>query len=165
MQEAIDRLIEYYCLNGAPSGIIHAVSNKYRDQILTSSRFRGIMRTLPAEHESAVKRGEASVLVAANLAEGYDGIDGLCRFILMPKVPFPNLGDKRTKIRMQEDARSFDHKALVAVVQGAGRGVRHRGDFADTWILDGNWAQLRARRHDWLPDAFTSAYHHRVQLV
>lgn len=165
MQAAIDHLIEYYMLNGAPSGMIHAVSNNYRDRILTSSRFRGIMRTDPTHHEDAVKRGEASVLVAANLVEGWDGADNLCRFVIMPKVPFPNLGDKRTRIRMQEDGRSFDHKALVAVVQGAGRGVRHRQDYADTWILDANWAQLRARRYDWLPDAFTSAYHHRVALV
>ncbi len=165
MQDAIDRLIEYYVLNGSPSGMIHAVSNNYRDRILTSSRFRGIMRTDPTHHESAVRRGEASVLVAANLVEGWDGADNLCRFVIMPKVPFPNLGDKRTRVRMQEDGRSFDHKALVAVVQGAGRGVRHREDYADTWILDGNWAQLRARRKDWLPDAFTSAYHHRVQFI
>lgn len=165
MQGAIDHLIEYYVLNGAPSGMIHAVSNKYRDQILTSSRFRGIMHTDPVDHAKAIADGEASVLVASNLAEGWDGVDNLCRFVLMPKVPFPNLGDRRTRIRMQEDGRSFDHKALVAVVQGAGRGVRHRGDYADTWILDGNWSALRARRHDWLPDAFTSAYHHNVAMV
>lgn len=165
MQVAIDHLIEYYICNGSTSGIIHAVSNKYRDRILTSSRFRGIMRDNPAQHEEAVRRGEGSVLVAANLAEGWDGKDDLCRFVIMPKVPFPNLGDKRTKIRMQEDARSFDHKALVAVVQGAGRGVRHKGDYADTWILDGNWQGLYARRKDWLPESFTSAYHHKVQLV
>lgn len=165
MQAAIDHLVEYYCLNGSPSGIIHAVSNNYRDRILTNSRFRGIMRTDADQHEAAVARGEASVLVAANLAEGWDGVDALCRFVIIPKVPYPNLGDKRTMIRKNEDPRSFDHKALVAVVQGAGRGVRHRADYADTWILDPGWAALRARRHEWLPDSFTSAYHHRVQLV
>lgn len=165
MQEAIDHLCEYYLLNGAKGGIIHAVSNKYRDRVLTSSRFRAIMRTDPEQHELAIKRGEASVLVAANLAEGWDGVDDLCRFVLIPKVPFPDLGDKRTSIRKSEDSRSYDHKALVAVVQGAGRGVRHRADYADTWILDTNWARLRASRKDWLPDAFTSAYNHRVALV
>jgi ATP-dependent DNA helicase DinG len=165
MQTAIDRLIEFYVLNGRPWGMIHAVSNNYRDRILTSSRFSAIMRSDPDEHEAAVNRGEGSILVASNLAEGWDGTDDLCRFILMPKVPFPNLGDRRTRIRMQEDSRSFDHKALVAVVQGAGRGVRHREDFADTWILDANWQQLYARRREWLPDSFTSAYHHKVGMV
>lgn len=165
MQEAIDKLIEHYILNGKAVGIVHAVSNNYRDKVLTNSRFCGIMHATPEEHEAAIKRGEASVLVAANLAEGWDGYDDLCRFVIMPKVPFPSLGDRRTKIRMQEDSRSYDHKALVAVVQGAGRGVRHREDYCDTWILDGNWQQLYSRRREWLPDSFTSAYHHRVALV
>ena len=120
------------------------------------------MVSTPDEHAKRVKANEASVLVAANLTEGWDGRDDLCRFILMPKVPFPNLGDKRTKLRMQEDSRSFDHQALVAVVQGAGRGVRHREDFADTWILDGAWNMLRQKRGHWLPQSFKDAYQHRV---
>lgn len=165
MQEAIDKLIDYYVLNNQPSGIIHAVSNEYRDNILQNSRWRGIIRTSADEHEAAVKRGEASVLVAANLTEGWDGYDDLCRFIIMPKVPFPSLGDKRTNIRKNEDARSYDHRTLVSVVQGAGRGVRHREDTCDTWILDGSWQQLYARTKDWLPDSFTSAYHHRVAFI
>lgn len=165
MQDAIDHLIEWYLANGSYSGIIHAVSGKYRDNILTESRFRGIMRTNPDEHAMAVGRGEASVLVAANLVEGWDGVDGLCRFVLFPKIPFPSLGDKRTKIRMEEDPRSYAHKALVAVVQGVGRGVRHKEDYADSWILDSSWQQLYSRYKEWLPESFTSAYQHKVQLV
>lgn len=165
IQDAMDKLIDYYVLNSQPSGVIHAVSNEYRDYILTNSRWRGILRSTPEEHEAAVRRGEASVLVAANLTEGWDGADDLCRFVLMPKVPFPSLGDKRTKLRMEEDSRSYDHRTLVSVVQGAGRGVRHKDDYCDTWILDGSWNQLYQRTKSWLPDSFLSAYHHRVSLV
>ena len=165
IQEAIDRLIEYYVLNSQPSGIIHAVSNEYRDNILTNSRWRGIMHSTPEDHAAALGAGEASILVAANVAEGYDGADALCRFIIMPKVPFPSLGDKRTMIRKNEDSRSYDHRTLVSVVQGAGRGVRHREDYCDTWILDGSWQQLFSRTRSWLPDSFLSSYHHKVQLV
>ena len=164
MQAAIDRLIEFYVLAGQPAGIIHAVSNKYRDIILSESRWGGILTKDPVEHAEKVGRGEASVVVSANMAEGWDGVDDLCRFVIMPKVPFPNLGDRRTSIRKDEDPRSFDHLALVAIVQGAGRGVRHSSDTADTWILDGAWSMLYNRRRSWLPEAFTSAYHHKVQL-
>ena len=164
MQAAIDDLIYFYVLGGKPWGVVHAVSNKYRDFILTESRWSGIMVSTPEEHEARVEAGEPSVLVAANLTEGWDGRDDLCRFVLIPKVPFPNLGDKRTKIRMQEDARSFDHKALVAIVQGAGRGVRHREDYCDTWILDKAWQMLLSKRRDWLPQSFMDAYHHKVAL-
>lgn len=164
MQAAIDTLIDYYVKTGQAAGLIHAVSNRYRDQILTESRWSAIMTLDREEHERKINDGKPSVLVAANLTEGWDGYDDLCRFLILPKVPFPSLGDKRTKMRMQEDPRSYDHRALVAIVQGVGRGVRHKEDHADAWILDSNWAMLRRKRLDWLPRSFTDAYHHNVAL-
>ena len=164
MQEAVDNLVEFYVRGGKPWGIIHAVSNKYRDIILTESRWRGIMTSDVDEHTAKAEAREASVLVASNLTEGWDGIDDLCRFVIMPKIPYPDLGDIRTRLRKEEDPRSYDHRALVAVVQGAGRGVRHREDYADTWILDGSWRQLYARRGEWLPQSFKDAYHNNALL-
>ena len=164
MQKAIDGLIGYYISTGRGAGIVHAVSNKYRDLVLTESRFRDILTIEREVHEARVRAGEASVLVSANSSEGYDGVDDLCRFVVMPKVPFPNLGDPRIAARREADPRSYDHKALVAVVQGAGRGVRHATDTSDTWILDRAWAQLYKRRRDWLPTSFTDAYHDHTSL-
>lgn len=165
MQSAIDSIIGYYLANGRKTGIIHAVSNKYRDEVLTNSKWRAMMTVQAEEHEARVKQGLPSVIVSANMTEGWDGLDGQCRFVIMPKVPYPNLGDKRTALRMKEDPRSYDWRALVAVVQGAGRGVRHAQDYADTWILDKNWGdQLYRKRHNWLPVSFQDAYHHNVGL-
>jgi Rad3-related DNA helicase len=164
MQAAVDQLIQFYVLAGTPWGIIHGVSNKYRDFLLTESSWRGIMTASIEEHAAKVADKLPSVLVAANLTEGYDGKDDLCRFVILPKVPFPSLGDTRTRLRMEEDARSFDYQALVAVVQGAGRGVRHPDDYADTWILDELWSMLYSKRKTWLPQSFKESYHHKVQL-
>ena len=164
MQDSIDNIIEWYVLHGARGGLIHAVSNFYRDSILTESRWREIMTSSLVEHEQHIRDGGSSVLVAANAAEGWDGRDDLCRFIIMPKIPYPNLGDKRTSVRKDEDSRTFDHAALVAVVQGAGRGVRHTEDYADTWILDKAWDFLAKKTEKWWPVSFKDAYHHGVQL-
>lgn len=164
MQSAMDGIIDSYVGRGVISGLIHAVSKKYLAYILTESRYGFMMVSDPAEHERRVRSGEASILVAANLMEGWDGKDGLCRFILMPKVPFPDLGDRRTKIRMEEDSRSYDHKALVAVVQGVGRGCRNTEDWCDSWILDENWRFIYAKRRGWLPRSFLDAYKHSVRL-
>lgn len=164
MQHAVDDVVQYYVLAGKPWGIIHAVSNKYRDLLLTESRWREIMTSDPAVHAAHVAENKASVLVAANLTEGWDGKDDLARFVIMPKVPYANLGDKRTSLRREEDPRSYDYHALVAVVQGAGRGVRHETDTADTWILDAAWQNLWRKRKSWLPQSFRDAYHHNVQL-
>lgn len=164
MQRAIDSVISKYISNGNPYGIIHAVSNWYRDAVLTESRFRGIMNSDAQVHAQRVAAGKPSVLVAANLTEGWDGVDNLCRFVIMPKVPYADLSDQWTMRRRTVDARTYDHQALVAVVQGAGRGMRHREDFADVWILDGAWGSLYKRHNNWLPKAFTDAYHHDVSF-
>lgn len=164
MQRAIDRLIEHYIMQQHPWGIIHAVSNNYRDAILTESRWRGIMTPDQAVHSERVSAGRASVLVAANITEGYDGYDNLCRFIILPKVPYPDLSDGWTRRRMAADARTYDHSALVAVVQGVGRGMRHALDYCDSWILDANWAPLFKRHYDWLPQSFLDSYHSNVLL-
>ena len=160
MQDGIDDVIERYVRERKPWGLIHAVSNARRDEILTRSRWRAIMVTDDAEHARRVAKKQPSVLVAANRMEGWDGADDLCRFIIMPKIPFPSLGDPRVRARMDADARSYDYATLVQVVQGVGRGVRSETDSCDTWILDGAWAPLYARRREWLPDAFQSAYQH-----
>ena len=165
MQRATDEVIDRYAAGGTISGVIHAVSNRYRDQVLTESRWAAILTADVAEHEARARQGQPSVLVSANSTEGWDGIDDLCRFVIMPKVPYPNLGDERIRRRKEEDSRTFDHAALVAVVQGAGRGMRHPGDYCDTFILDRSWTQLYARRKAWLPKEFLSAYKHNVTLT
>ena len=162
---AMDKLIDHYLLTGRKSGIIHAVSKVYQTCIIADSRWRSIMVTDVDEHAKRVSEGKPSVLVSYNIIDGWDGADNLCRFVLIPKVPFPNLGDRHVKERMRRDQRSYDYQAIVSVVQGVGRGVRHKEDVAESWILDSNWEGLYKRRGAWLPESFLSAYHHGVSIV
>jgi Rad3-related DNA helicase len=164
MQQAMDRLIDYYLLSGRKCGIIHSVSRKYRNAIAAESRWAGIITHDIKVHEQRAATNRPSVLVADNIIDGWDGADDKCRFILIPKVPFPNLGDKHVKTRQMQDPRSYDYNALVSIVQGVGRGVRHEHDKAESWILDASWDQLYKRRGEWLPQSFMSAYHHEVGL-
>lgn len=164
MQEAMDKLIEHYLLNGSKCGIIHSVSRAYREEILAESRWKGVMTSDPLVHRKSSEAGSASVLVSDNIIDGWDGTDDLCRFVLMPKVPFANLGDKHVQARNALDDRSLDYHAIISVVQGVGRGVRHSSDYADSWILDSNWGQLMGRRKHWLPKSFLDAYRHGVSI-
>ena len=164
MTNVMDRLIDTYLLTGRKAGIIHAVSRWYRDSIMAESRWQTVMTTDPSVHAVNVSNGRASVLVSDNIIDGWDGKDELCRFVLIPKIPFPNLGDAHVKFRQQKDPRSYDYAAMVSVIQGAGRGVRHENDKAETWILDESWEALYKRRGNWLPQSFLSAYHHGVVI-
>jgi Rad3-related DNA helicase len=164
MTNKMDKLIDHYLLTGRKCGIIHAVSRRYRDSIIAESRWSSIMTSDPLEHARRSGAGGTSVLVSDNIIDGWDGIDNLCRFVLMPKVPYPNLGDRNVKLRQQKDPRSYDYSAMVSIVQGVGRGVRHETDKAENWILDESWEGLYRRRGTWLPKAFLSAYHHSVSF-
>ena len=165
MQAAIDGIIGHYFTNGQYAGLVHTISHEYTSKVLTESRWCDIMTTDPKVHADQVLAGRPSVLVGPNLTEGWDGIDNLCRFIIMPKIPFPDLGDTVVKLRMQQDSRSYDYAALVAVVQAVGRGMRHEQDYCDAWILDSNWERLYQKRRGWLPKSFTDAYKHNIKLV
>ena len=164
MTNAMDKLIDHYLLTGRKCGIIHAVSRRYREQIKAESRWARVMTSDPLEHARRAAANSPSVLVSDNIIDGWDGADNLCRFVLMPKVPFPNLGDEHVKLRQQKDPRSYDYNALVSIVQGVGRGVRHETDKAESWILDESWEALYKRRGEWLPQSFMAAYHHGVQI-
>lgn len=164
MQDAMDNLIERYLLSGKKCGIIHAVSRKYRDAIVSETRWKAFTTTDPLVHGDRSTQGKPSILVSDSIFDGWDGHDDLCRFVLMPKVPFPNLADAHVAARQNLDPRSYDYDAIINIIQGAGRGVRHETDYADTWILDSNWDGLMKRRKDWIPKSFMEAYHHGVSI-
>lgn len=162
MQAAIDDLIERYMSRGVRGGLIHSVSNAYRDYMLTESRFRAIMTSNPEDHAAFIEAGQFSVLVAANLAEGWDGVGDLCRFTIIPKVPYADLGDVRVQARREEEPATYDYDALVKLIQMCGRGVRSVEDYCDTWILDESWGDLLRRRRSSIPKWFNEAYLHGV---
>ena len=164
MQGAIDRIIGRYLVTGKYGGIVHTASHNYTKRVLTESSWSGIMTTAAADHAAKIAAGRPSVLVSPSLSEGWDGIDELCRFIIIPKVPFPDLGDTIVNLRMQQDARSYDYAALVSIIQAVGRGVRHEHDSCDAWILDSNWGRLYSKRRAWLPQSFRDAYRHNVNV-
>ena len=70
--------------------------------------------------------------------EGFDGIDDICRLIVIPKIFFASLGDPMVKKRKAIQPSSYVIDALRATIQATGRGVRHKEDYCDIHILDGN---------------------------
>jgi ATP-dependent DNA helicase DinG len=110
------------------------------------------------EAVDAFKR-DGGVLVASSLERGVDLIGDLCRVVIVAKVPYPNMGDRRTSARMRlPGGRSWyaTHTAR-SIVQMTGRGVRAHDDHATTYIFDsqfqkfwGQWSKLLPR---WWRDA------------
>ena len=83
------------------------------------------------------KAGPApTVLLGVFLHEGLDLPDDQARFLILPKVLYPYLGDPYIKERMNRDKRWYYRQTIVAMVQAAGRVVRTPTDWAEIVILD-----------------------------
>ncbi|MEM4321380.1 MAG: helicase C-terminal domain-containing protein, partial [Candidatus Nitrosocaldus sp.] len=107
-----------------------------------------------AEHASS----KNSVLLSTNFWEGVDLRDDLCRFIIIPKVPYPDLSDLRNRTRLERGDRIwYELRAIMKIIQGSGRGVRHENDHCTTYILDSNASWLFKKHMKELPAWFREA--------
>ncbi len=79
---------------------------------------------------------EDGVLLSSSLWEGVDLKDDLSRFQIIAKAPYPNLSEKRTKLKMQKFPLWYKSQTLVKLLQGFGRSIRNEDDWAATYVLD-----------------------------
>lgn len=98
-----------------------------------------------------------TVLVSPSLSEGIDLKDDLSRFQIICKIPYPYLGDKLVKKRMNKHALWYPYQTAKTIVQSAGRSVRNDKDHAVTYILDGNWERFFNQNRDMFPETFRKA--------
>lgn len=100
------------------------------------------------------------VLISPSMNEGVDLPGDLCRFQIIYKLPYPNVMDKQTSLRMRMDREWFKYKTSLALVQTVGRGMRYEDDYCRTYFIDSRLKGfvLMDRLSDhFLPDTFTEA--------
>lgn len=83
-----------------------------------------------------------SILIGPTLTEGIDLPGDLVRFIIIAKVPYPYLGDKLVKAKMQIFPLWYNAETNKSIIQGIGRGIRFNSDWCHTFILDGCFSYL-----------------------
>lgn len=158
MARAIDEVIAQ---NMGRKGIIHSVSYPLTKWIMENSSYAAsgyLFEDAPGTE--VIERWRASsfgVLVSPKVTEGVDLPGELCEFVVFPKVPFLSLGDKVVQLQRNEIPGFYEQKAMAAIVQGAGRGMRSKDDSCRTYILDTSWFGLRDSMWGALPSWFTDA--------
>ena len=153
--------------------VVHTVSYSLARDICDGLRgvkgSRGVGRRvfsyrMAGERAAAISqysRTPGSVLVAPSADRGVDLPDDLCRRCIIVKVPYPNMGDRMVRMRayMGSEGRAWYAATTVrSIVQMAGRGVRHRDDWCETYILDsqfdeGVWSRSRHLFPGWFREA------------
>ncbi|MCH7559829.1 MAG: DEAD/DEAH box helicase family protein [Thaumarchaeota archaeon] len=147
-----------------------------RGLILTSSIFRcnKILENLSSENKSRIRichstnpsgktqddiikehqDDSTGVLLSSSLWEGVDLKDDLSRFQIIAKIPYPNYGEKRTKIKMSKYPLWYNSQTLMKLLQGFGRSIRSENDWAKTYVLDSTINFLISRTKNMIPKAY-----------
>ena len=88
------------------------------------------------------KKSPDKVLIGPTLVEGVDLPDDLCRFIIIVKIPYPNISSKTVKAKMNVFPKWYNSTTSNIMIQNIGRGVRNENDYCETFILDGCFQRL-----------------------
>ncbi|HUI00381.1 MAG TPA: helicase C-terminal domain-containing protein [Nitrososphaerales archaeon] len=99
----------------------------------------------------------ASVLISPSLYQGVDLKDDLARFQIIVKVPFPDLSDRRTRVKMERERGWYDWQTALRLVQTYGRGVRSETDYCATFVLDSNFLRFVHEHRELFPPYFLDA--------
>lgn len=159
--KAIERILKAY---PDSKGIVHCHSFKLGSSLYDlcpTLRKRGILHKPNMDRDALLENHCSStkptVLISPSMTEGVDLHDDLGRFAIIPKVPYPNMGDSWVKARMEADPVWFNFTVIKTIVQACGRIVRHHNDQGDCYILDGKFDDLLRRSGDLFPEWFMDA--------
>jgi Rad3-related DNA helicase len=159
---AIDNLMT---LHRNHKGVIHTTSyeqlNFIKEHISQTNR-RRLLVTDPeiqrdeviTEHANSIK---PTVLISPSLHTGLDLKDDLSRFQIITKVPYPNKGDRWTEAKRKIDEDWYYWQTALKLVQGYGRSIRSKKDWAKTYVLDSAFGYFVKKNRNILPDWFTQA--------
>lgn len=145
-------------------GIIHTVSGKCRDFLLDSIDDNRLIHHTTQNRAQIIEEFKRSdrplVLVSPSVGEGVDLPGDECRFQVIYKIPFPDLGDKQTALRTYMDSKWYRYLTSLSMVQTYGRGMRYEEDYCTTYFIDSRFVKYvidDGADTQFLPDTFRSA--------
>ena len=155
MAAAIDKIANHQKGNG----VVHSVSFKLAEQLKEQmqNKHRVLISNNRREILHFLKTKTDGILVSPSVETGYDFKEDLCRWQIIPKVPYLYIGDPYVKYNMENDSDWYAREAILRMIQASGRGVRGITDWANTFILDSNACPLIANNACMFPEWWIDA--------
>ena len=97
------------------------------------------------------KKTKNGVLIGPTLTEGIDLPNDLCRFIILIKIPYPNITSKIIKKKIELFTDWYNNTTSNIIIQSLGRGIRNENDYCTTYILDGCFTNLYQQTKEQYP--------------
>jgi Rad3-related DNA helicase len=157
MVKMVEKILEKH----PESGIIHSGSYDLAKKIY--AMLRADLRERIHLYGDSKEKGskiadfhakDGAVIMGPSLLEGLDLKDDISRFQIFVKVPYPSLGDKFVKAKMEHRKGWYSWKTITSILQGVGRSVRREEDWAKTYMLDGCFSDLLRRSRTSFPQEF-----------
>ena len=149
-------------LHPSEKGIVHTTSVRQCGELCAF--LGGSRETIqvygggPVDREAALAMHAASsgptVLVSPGLWNGVDLKDGLSRFQIVLKAPYPSMADMRTARLAAGSQLWYRYRAAARLIQGIGRSVRSGDDHAVTYVIDESAALLMRSVRRYIPRAY-----------
>lgn len=167
---ALDWISNFLKTHNTHKILVHCVNYKIVSAILSAINSGVIENTENMNvyyHMSSEDRQDAinsfrddtnpCLLLSPSVETGLDLPYDMCRYQIIVKVPYLNLGDIQTRTRAKLDRLWYLSMAAMRIVQACGRIVRAEDDWGVTYILDSCFADLIRRHKDLFPEWFLDA--------
>ena len=146
-------------------GIIHTGSYAFSRQILEYTQYSDrLVKYIDSQQKKrsiqVFKSKPGAILIGPSILEGLDLKDDISRFQVFFKVPYPSLGDPLIKAKLNAQPIWYNWKTLNNLLQGAGRSVRNKNDWAITYILDACFESLLLT-----PNALPNSFKNRIKII
>lgn len=161
----IQKIDEIMSQHRSERGLILTSSEKrcfeIRDNLSKDNRSR--IRICHSRNENGMTQDEViqehsededGVLLSSSLWEGVDLKDDLSRFQIIAKVPYPNLSEQRTKVKMEKFPLWYKSQTVMKLLQGFGRSIRNEEDWAITYVLDSAARDLLIQSKSRIPKSY-----------
>jgi Rad3-related DNA helicase len=130
---------------------------------LSKDRNLKVITHSAGKSDEAIKRfiseRKGDVLITPSAWEGISLDDDLARVCIIPKLPFPMMGDPIIRKKSQKYPQFLENAVMVSVQQAHGRIQRNEIDWGVTVCLDGNFRWLRKKRSKSLEPWFSDRIH------
>lgn len=142
--KAIDEIKNILAEHPNERGLIHTVSYKLNKLVMEGVNDPRLITHISAEDKMEVldrflNSDKPLVFVSPSSTRGLDLPDDLCRFVIICKAPFQSLADKLVNARVygsQVGNLWYRSDMCQEIIQGCGRAVRSKDDWAVVYILD-----------------------------
>jgi len=149
MPKMLKKILEIMNKHPNEKGIIHCQSYKIQKAISefigkTKHKHRLLAHGSGfGERDQAIETHnnseEPTILLSPSMTEGLDLKDDLSRWQIICKIPYPYLGDKFIKYRLNKDPKWYQWMTALVMVQATGRSIRSKEDYSMTYVLDSDF--------------------------